>query len=418
VPRFRQRITETPLKLTNPSWEDDPRFDLAWHVRRVALPSPGGETELRELVGRVMSEPLDFTRPLWQLYMIEGLSGGRHAYISKTHHALVDGVAAVDVGTLMLDASPEGTKIPPPDAEWDPDEPSGEMLFVRAAGERISAPLRAAAKAARGAVTMPRGTASNVRRTAEGFAGLAAGGPSAPATPINVPIGRDRRVAFVRTKLERLRRAREGEATVNDVILAVAASALRRFFVERGDRLPKRVVALVPVSIRRPGEELELGNRLSTILVPLSMEETDPAGRLEQISGVTARLKRSEQVGAASLIIQATGWAPPTINRLLSAAMARPLVWNLVVSNVPGPQQPFYLLGHRVLEIYPFVPLSPQNHALSVGVISYDGDVFFGLTGDRDVVADLDDLAKAFRAALAEQAPSRSGGGRRTAVSA
>ena len=407
VPRFRQRITETPLKLTNPSWEDDDRFDLEWHVRHVAVPSPGNEEQLRELVARVMSEPLDFTRPLWQLYMIEGLSGGRHAFISKTHHALVDGVAAVDVGTIMLDATPEGTKIDKPKDSWEPDEPSGEMLFVRAAGDRIGAPLRAAAKAARGAVTMPRGTANSVRRTAEGFAGLAAGGPMAPASPINVPIGRDRRIAFVGTKLERLRRARRDGATVNDVILAVAAAALRQFLTDRGDAVPKQLVALVPVSIRRPGEDLELGNRISTILVPLPLDTSSPAKRLRQISQETARLKQSEQVGAASLIIQATGWAPPTINRLLSAAMARPLVFNLVVSNVPGPQMPFYLLGRRVLEIYPFVPLSPQNHALSVGVMSYDGDVFFGLAGDRDVVPDLDRLAKAFRTALAEQAPSR-----------
>jgi WS/DGAT/MGAT family acyltransferase len=413
VPRFRQRIAETPLKLTNPSWEDDANFDLERHVRHVALPSPGNEEQLRDLVGRVMSEPLDFSRPLWQLYMIEGLSGGRHAFISKTHHALVDGVAAVDVGTIMLDATPEGTEMPKPDERWEPDEPSGEMLFVRAASDRITAPLRVAAKAARGAVTMPRGTATNVRRTAEGFAGLAAGGPSAPASPINVPIGRDRRVAFVQTKLERLRRARRGEATVNDVILAVTTGALRRFFAERGDKAPKHLTALVPVSIRRPGEDLELGNRISTILVPLPLDTPGPVKRLQTISQETARLKRSEQVRAASLIIQATGWAPPTINRLLSAAMARPLVFNLVVSNVPGPQMPFYLLGRRVLEIYPFVPLSPQNHALSVGVVSYDGDVFFGLVGDRDAVPDLGRLAKAFREALAEQAPSRARARRR-----
>jgi hypothetical protein len=172
----------------------------------------------------------------------------------------------------------------------------------------------------------------------------------------------------------------------------------------RGDEVPPQLVALVPVSIRRPDEELELGNRISTILVRLPLGEVDPRRRLEMIREETARLKESEQARAASLIIHATGFAPPTINRILSDVMARPLIWNLVVSNVPGPQMPFYLLGRRMLEVYPFVPLSPQGHALSIGVLSYDGRVFFGLAGDRDALDDLDDLAAAFDEALAEQA--------------
>src|SRR5256885_5672448 len=160
VPRFRQRIRATPLGLTNPVWADDPGFDLEWHVRHVALPRPGAMAQLRELVGRVLSAPLDLERPLWQLYLVENLEGGRHAYISKTHHALVDGVSAVDVGTIMLDPNPEGTEFPIGEERWDPDEPSPEMLFVRAASDGIRAPLRAARNAARSALTMPRGTAS------------------------------------------------------------------------------------------------------------------------------------------------------------------------------------------------------------------------------------------------------------------
>ena len=180
VPRFRQRVKSTPLGLINPVWADDPRFDLSWHVRHTALPRPGTMAQLRELIGRMMSQPLDLERPLWQLYLVEGLEGGRHAYISKTHHALVDGVSAVDVGTIMLDPNPEGTEIPIGEERWDPDEPSPEMLFVSAASARIRTPLLAARKAARGALTMPRSTASRVMRTAEGFGQLAASGPSAP----------------------------------------------------------------------------------------------------------------------------------------------------------------------------------------------------------------------------------------------
>jgi diacylglycerol O-acyltransferase / wax synthase len=405
VPRFRQRVTEAPLKLSNPSWQDDPRFDLRWHVRRRALPAPGSTAQLRELVGEIMSEPLDFSRPLWQIYLIEGLEDERHAVLSKTHHALVDGVSAVDVGTILLDPNPEGTEMELPEQDWEPDEPSPEMLFVRAATDRIRSPLRAARKAATGAIAMPRETATRVMRTAEGFAGLAAGGPSAPSTPLNVTIGRDRRVAYVPAELDALKRARgDGGATVNDVILAVSAGALRRFLGGRGGDLPEHLVALVPVSIRRPDEELELGNRISTILVRLPIAEADPGRRLDLIQEETARLKESEQARAASLVIQATGFAPPTINRVLGDVIARPLTWNLAISNVPGPQMPFYLLGRRLREVYPFVPLSPQNHALSLGVVSSDGGVYFGLAGDRDALADIDDLASAFEEALSEQA--------------
>jgi diacylglycerol O-acyltransferase / wax synthase len=405
VPRFRQRLTPAPVvQLSNPSWTDDRSFDLRWHVRHAALPRPGSREQLRELVGQIMSGPLDLTRPLWQLYLIEALEGSRHAYLSKTHHALVDGVSAVDVGTIMLDPDPEGTEMPIPDQPWEPDQSSPAMLFVRDATDRIRSPIRGARRAARDALTMPREAAARVMKTAEGFAALAAGGPSAPASPLNVEIGRDRRVAWVAAELQALKDARAVEgATVNDVILAVAAGGLRRFFEARGADLPGHLVALVPVSIRRPDEQLELGNRITTIMARLPLALADPVARLAAVREETARLKESEQARAASLIIEATGWAPPTINRVLAETMARPLTWNLVVSNVPGPQVPFYLLGRRLREVYPFVPLSPQRRALSIGVVSYDGGVFFGLVGDRDAIADIDLLADCFEAALGEQ---------------
>ncbi len=404
VPRFRQRIVRIPLGIENPVWGDDPQFDVRRHVRHVSVPRPGRLDQLRDIVGRVMSEPLDMERPLWQLYMVEGLAG-RHAYVSKTHHALVDGVAAVDVGTILLDTSKRGTRIRAPEKPWDPDEPSPTMLLTQAASERVRKPLRAAGRAARTAVTTPGQTAGRVLRTAEAFTGLASGGPQVPRSSLNVRIGRDRRVAWARTDLDRLKRARAiaEESTVNDVLLSVAAGALRCYLEGRGDKIPDYLVALVPVSIRRADEKGELGNRISTIMVRLPLSEPDPRKRLEQLRDETRRLKESDNARAASLLIEATGWAPPTINRLLSRGMARPLVFNLVVSNVPGPQRPLYLLGRQIKEIYPFVPLSPQNHALSIGMMSYDGRVFFGLAGDHDVVADLDDLATALREALREQ---------------
>lgn len=403
MPRFRQWVTPSSLQLTNPKWSDDPGFDLHWHVRHSGLPKPGTVEQLRDYVGRVMSEPLDLRRPLWQLYLIEGVEGDRFAVLSKTHHALVDGVAAVDVGTILLDPNPGGTEIPVPEEPPEPDASSPGLLFVRAASERVREPLRRARRAAVGAITMPAETAGRVLRTTEGFTELAIG-ESAPPSSLNVDIGPDRRIAFVRAELQAIKDARgDGGATVNDVILAIAAGGLGRFLRGRDEQPPDHLLALVPVSIRRPDEQNELGNRISTIIVRLPMAVDDPAERLERIRRETSRLKQSEQARAASLVINATGWTPPTVNRLISRAMDRPRVFNLVVSNVPGPQMPFYLLGRRMAEVYPFVPLSPQGHSLSIGVISYDGGVFFGLTGDRQAVADIDDLAAAISAALAEQ---------------
>lgn len=405
VPRFRQRIVKVPLGIENPVWADDPRFDVRRHVRPVAVPRPGRLDQLRDLIGRIMSDPLDMRHPLWQLYLIDGLRGGRHAYLSKTHHALVDGVAAVDIGMILLDPKPTPTKLRKPKDPWKPVAPKSTELFGQATAYAVQRPFKAAGRAVGHTVRMPAQTMKRVLKTAEAFGGLAAGGPKVPKSPFNVEIGRDRRVAWAKADLDRLKRARAAVpgSTVNDVVLSVAAGALRIFYEGRGAEPPPYLVALVPVSIRRPGEEHELGNRISTILVKLPVAEPDPRVRLETLRDETARLKQSENARAASLIVEAAGWAPPTINRLLSSAMARPLVFNLVVSNVPGPQQPFYLLGRRLREIYPFVPLSPQDHAVSIGLISYDGRVFFGIVGDRDVVPDLDGLADAMRAAMREQ---------------
>ena len=250
-------------------------------MRRVALPSPGDDAELRELVGRLMSEPLDFARPLWQLYLVEGLDGGRHAYVNKTHHALVDGVAAIDVGTVILDPSPEGLELEITEERWEPDEPSPEMLFVRAASDRIRNPLRVARKAAREALVMPRSTATRVMRTAESFAKLAASGP---AVSQDVPQRRDRPRPPRRLRERRPRRAqgraprrRDGQRRHP---LGRRGGAAPRRSSAAASSLPPQIVALVPMSIRRPEEENELGNRIATLLVALPIGETDPVARL------------------------------------------------------------------------------------------------------------------------------------------
>jgi WS/DGAT/MGAT family acyltransferase len=421
IPRFRRRVRWLPGRVLRAEWEDDPDFDLSRHVRHVAIPAPGGDADLRELVGRVMSEPLDQSRPLWQLYLVERGGAGDDrgfAAISKTHHALVDGVSAVDVGAIILDPDPSGTDLGLSGGEWSPQarRSDQEVLTDRVfdARRRLLGMPREAARRA-----FDLSAPQSALKTAQGFLDLARNSEPVRPTIINEEVGRDRRVAFAATTLAALKQVAgsSGAATVNDVVLAVSTGALRRLFEHRGAEIPSDFSALVPMSIRKPGEELALGNRITTLIVPLPLSEPDPGERLRRIHETTARLKRSEAARAASLVIEASGWVPPTMTRVLGsvgsvggAALERTgvgrvvpqrLPWNLVISNVPGPAMPVYLLGRPLQAIHPFVPLSPQRRALSIGVISYDGGLYFGCTGDRDRMADLDDFAGFIDAELA-----------------
>lgn len=413
IPRFRQRIRHVPGRVARPVWEDDPLFNPRRHVRHSALPRPGSDGQLRELVGRIMSEPLDQQRPLWQIYLIEGLNGDRFAAVSKTHHALVDGIAAVDVGAVILDPDPEGTDLGLPAEPWKPDTArTDELLRSRLTGaqERAVGIWREGTRRA----MSPATATVEATKTARGFLELARNSEPVRPTFLNQEIGRDRRVGFARAGLEAVKDAgRRHGATVNDVVLSVSAGALRRYFELRGEPVPGEFIALVPMSIRRPEEEGELGNRLTTLLVPLPIGERDPRERLRALSEVTTRLKASEGARAASLIIEASGWVPPTVNRVLgqvstalapvNRVMPQRLPWNMVISNVPGPPMPVYLLGRRLAAIHPYVALSPQRRALSIGVIGYDGQLTFGLVGDRDVLPDLDRLSEFLDEAIDEQ---------------
>jgi diacylglycerol O-acyltransferase / wax synthase len=428
IPRFRQRVRHVPGRMARPIWEDDPDFDLRRHVIHSALPQPGSDEQLRDAVGRIMSQPLDLSRPLWEIHLIENLDGGRFAAVSKTHHALVDGVAAIDVGAVILDPDPEGTELDLPEEPWQPgaEQRDEQILLSRLTDNRIAkllgAPLGAPRRAldAASPVSLIRGAgearraADDARRTAQGFLDLARHSDPVRPTFLNEEIGRDRLVAFVATDLEEMKRAaRPAGATVNDVLLSVCAGALRRLFEQRGAEVPAEFAALVPMSVRKPGEERELGNRMTTLLVPLPLAERDPLARLERVHATTTKLKASEGARAASLLIEASGWVPPTVNRLLgqmnaalgpvNRVMPQRLPWNLVISNVPGPPMPVYLLGRRLQAIHPYVALSPQRRALSIGVISYDGGLFFGLVGDRDRLPELGELPGMFDAALEEQ---------------
>ena len=376
-----------------------PPMERRGSVRRAALPAPGGDAELRELVGHVLSERLDRSRPLWQLVVVEGLDGGRSAVVAKMHHALVDGLAAVDVSTVVLDPTPEGLDLPPP--ERSPASAPGRVeQLARIAAAQLHVPRRLARETvARAFNADPRSAARQAREAAGVLAELARVRPAAPDTRLNQAIGSERLFAMARARLDDVKAVRRAAgATVNDVLLGAVSLALSDYL---GTEAPDRAVALVPVSIRAEGEGSEVGNRISTVFCDLPLDG-DPLDRVRRISAEMERVKESAQVRAGALIAGATGLAPPIVSSLAVRAMSGPRIFNLVVSNVPGPQQTFYLAGVPMREVFPAVPLNPRNQALSIGIVSYDGGVNFGLLADRDALPDVDDAAAALERAMAE----------------
>ncbi|HEX6712335.1 MAG TPA: wax ester/triacylglycerol synthase family O-acyltransferase [Thermoleophilaceae bacterium] len=421
IPHYAMRLDEAPLGIANPVWVEDEHFDPDRHVRRVALPAPGGREQLEELVGDLMSDRLDRSRPLWQLHVVEGLAGGRTGLVARMHHALVDGIAAVDVSTVVLDPTPDALEIAAPDAapgaDGDPDADPGRRggpvrrgadsargaadraeALARMTSARLHVPRKLARDMASRALALePRGAARQVR-TAVGVVGeLTRIRPTAPETRLNAPIGPDRLFAMARGSLDDVKAVRRATgATVNDVLLTVVALMLSEFL----DDPPDEVVALVPVSVRSDDQRGELGNRISTVFVDLPLHG-DPLERLGRVSEAMKAVKGSAQVRAGALIVGATGLAPPLVSSLAVRAMSGPRMFNLVVSNVPGPQQTFYLAGVPLREVYPAVPLNPRNQALTVGILSYDGGVHFGLLADRDAVPDVGNAAAGLERALA-----------------
>lgn len=405
IPRYRQRLHSTAAGLANPVWVDDDGFDLGWHVRRAVLPAPGGDEQLAELVGREMSRRLDRSRPLWELTVIEGVDGGRAGLLAKMHHALVDGVAAVDIGTVLLDPSPEPLDIPAPDEPWEPRTYERTRHLTRlAATPIVRAQKLLLDSATRALAPDPRRAAGDLLSATELLVQLARTRPSAPMSPLNAGQGPNRRFAMQSASLADLKVAGKAQgATVNDALLAAVAAMLRHYLAAAGAPSERPLVALVPVSVRRSGDEG--GNRISTVLVDLPVGEPDPAARIAAIHATMAEIKQSAAVRAGSLLLGASGWAPPLVSSTLARATGGMRAFNLVVSNVPGPQQPFWLNGCRLLAIHPAVPLNPGTQGLSVGIVSYDGGVFFGLLADRDLDPPLAVASDGLRAALDELTP-------------
>jgi diacylglycerol O-acyltransferase len=405
VQRYRQRVRWVPGHLANPVWVDDEDFDITYHVRRSALPRPGSLDQLRELVGRVQSRQLDRNRPLWEIYLVEGLEDGRFAIITKTHHAMVDGISAIDISTLILDAAPKPREIM--DDSWVPRrEPSTISLVVNALTDTMRRPTQAI-DTIRGELADVRAIGSRVAGAATGL--LAAARTSlrpAPDSPLNATIGEQRRYGMAATELDDYKRVRKAHGgTVNDVVLATVSGALRIWLLTRGESVtPATTVrAMVPVSVRTDDQGGSLGNRVSAIFVDLPVGEPSPVVRLHQVSYAMKAHKESGQSVAADAIVALSGFAPPTIHsaaaRLASGFSRR--LFNVVVTNVPGPQYPLYAAGAPMLECYPVVPLS-KGQAVSVGLTSYNGGVYYGLNADRDAMPDVDVLAQCIEESLAE----------------
>ncbi len=411
VPRYRQRLAFVPLGQGRPVWVDDPHFHVAYHVRHTALPEPGSEEQLMRMTGRVFSQALDRSRPLWEVWLVEGLEGGRFALLSKTHHALVDGISGVDILTVLFDTSPEPMPVAPPDHEWVPRPlPSRAQLLADALLERATVPGEMA-RGVRAALRGPRAVVGQVMRSVGALGQLALTGlQPAPHTVFNATIGPHRRFTWVRGDLAQFKAIKNAlSGTVNDVVLTVVSGALGRYMRSHGASTEGVVLrAMVPVSVRADIERGALGNRVAAMWAPLPVSIEDPAERLRTISASMQELKGSGQAVGAQVLTQLSGFAPPTIISQAARLQARQRLFNLVVTNVPGPQFPLYLLGRELEAIFPMVPLA-KNTALGVAILSYNGQLNFGLSGDYDAMADIEALAVELRAAIAELAAAASG---------
>jgi diacylglycerol O-acyltransferase len=403
VPRFRQRLVVPPLEAGRPLWADDVNFNLTYHIRHTALPEPGGEEELRRLAGRVFSQQLDRSKPLWEMWLAQGLERDRFAILTKTHHAMVDGVSGVDIGTVLFDLEP----VPEPaalDDDWVPrPEPSTTELVARGIADAAAMPLQLAERAV-DAVRHPEWAAKRVAEALEGVGEIAAAfADPAPDVPLNQPIGPHRRFVWARSELAAFKRIKDAlGGTVNDVVLAVVTGALRNWLHGRGIRTEGlELRALVPVSIRSEDERGDLGNRIAAMRGPLPVYVEDPVRRLRVVSEQMEGLKRSKQALGAEVISRFNDFAPPTLLAQASRINFSTRLFNTIVTNVPGPQIPLYVLGRELEEIFP-VAFLPQNHALAVAIMSYNGHVGFGLLADYDSMEDVDAIAAGMTESLAE----------------
>lgn len=424
LPRYRHRLSSpTTGGFSWPSWSEDERFRVANHVRTVSLPPPGGQAELLEWAGEFYSERLDRAQPLWEMVVVEGLAGGRWALASKTHHCMVDGVGSVDTIQLVLDTEPHQEDLslhpasPPPGTPTAPERPlpfqsltgaATGLARLGAGAARIPVKItRASARLVGGTI----GAARHPERAAEALKRSRALAEviiqdelaAAPRTSLNVPIGGKRRMAVAWVPLEELKEIKRAlGGTVNDVVLAIAAGGLRQLLMARGESLPEHGLrAMVPVNVRAAGEELALGNRITSLFVHIPVSVEDTVERYERQMEEAEKLKSGTQALGSSTLLDLTKHAPPVIHSFLARSLFATRLFNITITNVPGPQVALYGLGSKMTDIWPLVPLA-ADHAVGLAVLSYDGRVFFALNADRDAMPDLDVLASGIEEGFAE----------------
>ncbi|HME02798.1 MAG TPA: wax ester/triacylglycerol synthase family O-acyltransferase [Solirubrobacteraceae bacterium] len=398
VPRYRQVVRFVAFGAGRPVWVDDHHFNLDYHLRRTALPAPGGESELRHLVGRVMSQQLDRHKPLWEMWIIEGLDEQRWGLLSKIHHCMVDGVSGTDLITVMLD--PERTPEPPAKDSWKPrPEPRGVELLVRSVAATLTSPYELAC-----ALAAPRSFAIRGRDAAQGLLRLRDVIRPTPPSSLNGPVGPHRRWGWARTRLSDVKTVRGAlGGTVNDIVLAAITGGFRELLISRGESVDRVVLTLVPVSVRSPAEHGVYNNRVSAMFAKLPVGIADPRLRLDAIRAQMADLKYSKEAVAGEVLTSLAGFAPPMLLALAERLGTRVPQHNVntVTTNVPGPQHPLYAAGRRMLESFPYVPLGGHVR-VGVAIFSYDGAVTFGVTGDYDTAADLDVLCEGIERSMAE----------------
>jgi diacylglycerol O-acyltransferase len=400
VPRYRQKVRFIPFGLGRPVWVDDPHFTLAYHLRHTALPAPGGDDQLRRTAARIFAQRLDRDKPLWEIWMVEGLSEGRWALLSKVHHCMVDGVSATDLMTVMFDDTPA----PTPDHPWEPGpEPSDAELLLRTLTRRTLNPSEQL-RSVRAVLRTPRASLVQAGEALRGITASAGLLRPMGSSSLTGPVGPNRAWSCAQVRLSDVKAVRATlGGTVNDVVLTIVSGGLGDLLEERGESVVDRTIrALVPVSVRRPGEQGVYNNRVSAMFAELPVGVVDHAARLELVRAQMDGLKQSKQAVAGDVLTSLSGFAPPMLLALGARLAARSpsLGVQTGVTNVPGPQQPLHTLGRRLLESFPFVPLIGHVR-ISIAIFSYDGGLYIGVTGDYDSSNDIDTLTAGIERAMA-----------------
>ncbi|MHB8695791.1 MAG: WS/DGAT/MGAT family O-acyltransferase [Solirubrobacteraceae bacterium] len=401
VPRYRQKVRFVPLGLGRPVWVDDPYFNLAYHLRHSALPAPGGEQALRRTAARIFAQHLDRRKPLWEIWMLEGLSENRWALLSKVHHCMVDGVSATDLMTVMFDDNPQTAAA----RRWQPEpEPTGAELVLRTVTRQALSPAEQV-RVVRAAARAPRASVGQARDLVRGMASAAGLLRPLSSSSLTGPVGPHRTWSCARVRLSDVKAVRSTlTGTVNDVVLTIVAGGLRELLTARGEGVEDRMIrALVPVSVRHPGERGAYNNRVSAMFAELPVGIVDPVARLHVVHLQMNHLKQSKQAVAGDALTSLSGFAPPLLLALGGRVAARSptLGVHIGVTNVPGPQQALQTLGRRLLESFPFVPLIGKVR-ISIAIFSYNGGLYFGVTADYDSSNDIEVLSTGIESSMAQ----------------